>query len=39
MAKEKAKIEIWSEFFLKKTMFIWLPIAALKEIIKRLRNK
>lgn len=39
MAKEKALVEIWSEWFLKKTTFLWLPVAAFIKIIKNLRQK
>jgi len=39
MAKEKVKLEVYSENFLKMTMFLWLPIAAFINIIKKIREK
>ena len=39
MAKEKAWIEVWSEWALKKTTFLWLPFAAFIQIVKKIREK
>jgi len=39
MALEKSFIEVWSEWVLKKTTFLWLPIAAMISIIKKIRKK
>lgn len=39
MAKDKAQIEVWSEWVIVKTTFLWLPIAAFIQIIKKLRQK
>lgn len=39
MAKNKALIEVWSEWVLKKTTFLWLPVAAFIQIVKKMREK
>jgi|GEM_PF-1941335 len=39
MALEKSFIEIWSDWVLRKFTFLWLPIAAMISIIKRIRKQ
>lgn len=39
MAKDKSVIEVWSEWALKKTTFLWLPVMAFIQIFKKMRGK
>jgi hypothetical protein len=39
MAIGRSWVETWSEGFLKKTTFLWLPFTALWHIIKKIREK
>jgi len=39
MAKDKVLIEVWSEWLLKKTTFLWLPVVAFIKIVQKIRRK